>query len=54
MSAMTRETAEIPARRQIARASPDVAEVVNRPKKRPGNRLRSSITIRVTIGQVLV
>ena len=26
--------------------SPDVAEVVNRPKKRPGSRLRSSITIR--------
>jgi hypothetical protein len=34
-----------PARHQSARASPDVAEVVNRPKKRPGNRRRSSITI---------
>jgi hypothetical protein len=37
---------ETPARRQAARASPDVAEVVNRPKKRPGRRQRSSITIR--------
>jgi hypothetical protein len=37
---------ETPARHQAARASPDVAEVVNRPKKRPGRRQRSSITIR--------
>jgi hypothetical protein len=28
------------------RQRPDVAEVVKRPKKRPGSRLRSSITIR--------
>jgi hypothetical protein len=45
-SADTRETVETPARHQAARASPDVAEVVNRPKKRPGRRQRSSITIR--------
>jgi hypothetical protein len=54
VSAIARETVEIPARRQIARASPDVAEVVNRPKKRPGRRERSSITIRATNWQVLV
>jgi hypothetical protein len=35
----------MPARHQSARGSPDVAEVVNRPKKRPGKRRRSSITI---------
>jgi hypothetical protein len=32
-------------RRGASRQSPEVAEVVNRPKKRPGRRLRSSITI---------
>jgi hypothetical protein len=32
------------AQRQAALLSPDVADVVNRPKKRPGNRERSSIT----------
>jgi len=33
-------------RRQSARPSSEVAEVANRPKKRPGSRLRSSITTR--------
>ena len=41
---MCAKQVETPARHQAARASPDVAEVVNRPKKRPGRRLRSSIT----------
>jgi len=44
-----REYAQLNEGRRGARArlqSPDVAEVVNRPKKRPGSRLRSSITIR--------
>jgi len=43
-----REVAQLNQGRRGARArrqSPDVAEVVNRPKKRPGSRLRSSITI---------
>jgi len=31
---------------QAARVSADVAEVANRPKKRPGRRERSSITTR--------
>jgi len=30
---------------QAARVSADVAEVANRPKKRPGRRERSSITM---------
>jgi hypothetical protein len=34
--------------------SPDVAEVVNRPKKRPGRRLRSSITIRAANKQAVL
>jgi hypothetical protein len=33
------QTVETPARHQSARANPDVAEVVKRPKKRPGSRL---------------
>jgi hypothetical protein len=33
------------AQHQAARVSSDVAEVANRPKKRPGNRERSSMTI---------
>jgi hypothetical protein len=45
VSADTREFKETPARHQSTRGSSDVAEVVNRPKKRPGRRLRSSITI---------
>jgi hypothetical protein len=45
VSADTREYREMPARHQSARGSPDVAEVVNRPKKRPGRRRRSSIKI---------
>jgi len=43
-----REVAQLNEHRRGVRArlqSPDVAEVVNRPKKRPGRRLRSSITI---------
>jgi hypothetical protein len=32
------------AQRQAALVSSDVADVVNRPKKRPGSRERSSIT----------
>jgi hypothetical protein len=43
-----------PARRQCARASSDVAEVANRPKKRPGRRLRSSITIRLAIPEAML
>ena len=42
---MRAKQVETPARHQAARASPDVAEVVNRPKKRPGRRQRSSITM---------
>jgi hypothetical protein len=33
------------AQHQAARVSSDVAEVANRPKKRPGKRERSSMTI---------
>jgi len=33
---------------------PDVAEVANRPKKRPGRRLRSSITIRAANRQAVM
>ncbi|HMM91595.1 hypothetical protein [Bradyrhizobium sp.] len=33
------------AQHQAARVSSDVADVVNRPKKRPGRRERSSMTI---------
>jgi hypothetical protein len=42
------------ARLQSARVSPDVAEVVNRPKKRPGSRQRSSITIRAASRQAML
>ena len=42
---MRAKQVETPARHQAARASPDVAEVVNRQKKRPGRRQRSSITM---------
>ncbi|WP_439924034.1 hypothetical protein [Nitrobacter sp. JJSN] len=41
-----RKIADERARRQTARPSSEVAEVANRPKKRPGKRLRSSITMR--------
>jgi len=34
--------------------SQDVADVVKRPKKRPGSRLRSSITIRSTRPQAML
>jgi hypothetical protein len=36
------------AQHQAARVSSDVAEVAKRPKKRPGSRERSSITIGAT------
>jgi hypothetical protein len=36
------------------RQSADVAEVVNRPKKRPGSRLRSSITMRAANKQTVL
>jgi hypothetical protein len=39
------QTVETRGRHQSPRTSPDVAEVANRPKKRPGSRRRSSITI---------
>jgi hypothetical protein len=51
-SAKARLKRKISARHQRARLSQDpsqdVADVANRPKKRPGSRLRSSITIRST------
>jgi hypothetical protein len=40
-----RNKKETSARHQSALASSDVADVVKRPKKRPGRRERSSITI---------
>jgi len=36
---VTRKFKETSARHQSARASPELAEVVNRPKKRPGRRI---------------
>jgi len=51
---VTRKFKETSARHQSARASPELAEVVNRPKKRPGRRLRSSITTRLTSRQAMV
>jgi hypothetical protein len=54
VSADTRNESKRQARHQSARASPDVAEVVNRPKKRPGRRLRSSITIRPASSQAML
>jgi len=42
-------------RRSIkARASSEVAEVANRPKKRPGSRDRSSMITRLSAAVVLV
>jgi hypothetical protein len=38
----------VAARLCYARAGSEVAEVANRPKKRPGRRERSSMTIRLT------
>jgi hypothetical protein len=37
---------ELAAQHQAVRVSSEVAEVANRPKKRPGRRERSSITTR--------
>jgi hypothetical protein len=48
LSAVTREQKVKSAQHQAARVSSDVAEVAKRPKKRPGNRERSSITIGAT------
>jgi len=45
-SAKVAPDAENPARHQRAPLSSGVADVVKRPKKRPGRRLRSSITTR--------
>src|SRR5919204_3162046 len=50
-SAPTRETWAAP---QRARISSEVAEVANRPKKRPGSRERSSITIGATRWQAIL
>jgi hypothetical protein len=52
-----REVAQLNEHRRGAGArpqSPDVAEVVNRPKNRPGRRLRSSITIRAANRQAVL
>jgi hypothetical protein len=48
LSAVTREQKVKSAQHQPARVSSDVAEVAKRPKKRPGRRERSSITIGAT------
>jgi hypothetical protein len=45
LSAVTREQKVKSAQHQAARGSSDVAEVAKRPKKRPGRRERSSITM---------
>jgi hypothetical protein len=52
--AKTRESIENAGAHQNARASHEVAEVANRPKKRPGRRLRSSITIRAANWQAIL
>jgi hypothetical protein len=49
-----RNKKETSARHQSALASSDVAEVAKRPKKRPGRRERSSITIGATGWQAMV
>jgi hypothetical protein len=48
LSAVTREQNVKSAQHQAARVSSDVAEVAKRPKKQPGSRERSSITIGAT------
>ena len=53
-SADTRATIEIRGAASERAQSSDVAEVANRPKKRPGRRLRSSITIRATSRQAML
>jgi hypothetical protein len=53
-SAETRESVENAGAHQSAQTSPEVAEVVNRPKKRPGRRQRSSITIRAANWQAML
>jgi len=51
---ITRGQKQEMAQRQAARVSSDVAEVANRPKKRPGRRERSSMITRVIAVAVLV
>jgi hypothetical protein len=51
---MTRQQSEKSARHQSARLSSDVAEVAKRPKKRPGRRERSSITMGATRRQAVL
>jgi hypothetical protein len=51
---LSRYLANDKARHQSARPGSDVAEVANRPKKRPGKRERSSITIGATNRQAMV
>jgi hypothetical protein len=48
LSAVAREQQAKSAQHQAARESADVADVAKRPKKRPGSRERSSITIGAT------
>jgi hypothetical protein len=48
LSAVKREQKVKSAQHQAAQVSSDVAEVAKRPKKRPGRRERSSITIGAT------
>jgi hypothetical protein len=45
---VTREQKAKSAQHQAARVSSDVADVAKRPKKRPGSRERSSITMVAT------
>jgi hypothetical protein len=53
-SAQTRYSRKKAAQLQCARRSSDVAEVVNRPKKRPGSRRRSSMTMGATRRQAML
>ncbi|WP_197082692.1 MULTISPECIES: hypothetical protein [unclassified Bradyrhizobium] len=46
LSAMMREQAKASGQLHAAGVSSDVADVAKRPKNRPGNRERSSITTR--------
>jgi hypothetical protein len=48
MSAVMREQKVKSTQHQAARVSADVADVAKRPKKRPGSRERSSITMGAT------
>jgi hypothetical protein len=48
LSAVTREQRAKSVQHQAARVSSELAEVAKRPKKRPGSRQRSSITMGAT------